>query len=438
MSAEIEAGKEPSSFEEATTVLGDTWDQESADLMVDAEPISGSEKYGSIINRYRRTTRQRDLLTHDEELALGETIAEARTELTALVGQHRPSLECFLAALDRAELGQVPASDVTRSVFSATVASTGAKGAGRSQPWREHAVTLKKLMNKKGGGNVSEITTTLIQIDPAYPALRDALALLDSDSSRAGKGKLNVKARAGTSRYLEARRRLVESNLRLVFHFATKLIGRGLSYEDLVQEGILGLMRAADKYDYTLGFRFSTYASNWIQQALHRALANTSRQIRVPSDVHDFIVRLSKTSRSMAQTMGREPTPEELADTLGVEVRKVRQALRANHAAISLESPVGESESTDLKSLIVDTEQPSPDNVRGEAELQSEVALLLDELPLREAKILRLRYGIGLRYPMTLEQIGKSLGITRERTRQLERRALARLEDLIGSNESLI
>ena len=371
MDTDIEAGVErESSFEELVLT-------ENVELTNEPAPVpsrdvkdefSASEAYGSIINRYRHTTRHRNLLTHDEELSLGETIAEARTELTALVSQYRPSLECFLDALERAELGQLPASDVTRSVFSA--AKSG-KRTVRGQPWRVHAVTLKELMQQDDGGDPRAIKDTLAQIDPAYPALRDALALLrDSDTSVQSAGSsegagaafredLNHRARVGTSRYLNARSRLVESNLRLVFHFAGKLIGRGLSYEDLVQEGILGLMRAADKYDHRLRFRFSTYASNWIQQALHRALANTSRQIRVPSDVHDFIVRLNKTSRRMTQKQGYEPTPEDLAAELGVESHKVTQALRANYAAISLEAPVNESESLDLKSLIVDTDQPT-------------------------------------------------------------------------------
>ncbi|MEM7255298.1 MAG: RNA polymerase sigma factor RpoD/SigA, partial [Pseudomonadota bacterium] len=414
MDVELDTGLEPeASFEDAVLSEGlrDEIPAEPAPRAKDE--FQSSEVYGSIINRYRHTTQHRELLTHDEELSLGETIAEARIELTALMSQYRPSLECFLDALERAELGELPASDVTRSVFSTTSSNKG-KPATRGQPWREYAVTLKHLLDDEDGGNPEQITHALSQIDPAYPALRDALALLN-DAGTPVTDKLNRQAQAGTSRYLAARRRLVESNLRLVFHFATRLIGRGLSYEDLVQEGILGLMRAADKYDHRLRYRFSTYASNWIQQALHRALANTSRQIRVPSDVHDFIVRLNKTSRKLAQTWGREPTPEELAEHLEVDPHRVRQALRANHSSISLEAPVNDSESMDLKSLIVDNDQQSAELSQGQAEVQREVAALLDELPPREAKILRLRYGIGIARPMTLEQIGRSLGITRER-----------------------
>ena len=239
-------------------------------------------------------------------------------------------------------------------------------------------------------------------------------------------------ARASQRRYDAARKHMVEANLRLAFHMARKLVGNGVAFEDLVQEAILGLMRAAEKFDPSLGYKFSTYASQWIWQGITRAVADGSRTIRVAAHMHDTIIRLNRLSRTLQQDLGREPTLTELATSAGLPEMKVRKALDSSRHPLSLDAPLQGFEDTSLGAIIEDEGRTDPMDDTLDDEVSNEVMQLLAVLPAREALILRLRHGIGVAEPYTLEEIGKVLGITRERTRQLEARAMDRLRHEIN------
>ncbi|NIR30934.1 MAG: sigma-70 family RNA polymerase sigma factor, partial [Gammaproteobacteria bacterium] len=234
-------------------------------------------------------------------------------------------------------------------------------------------------------------------------------------------------AAQAAARYRRARQRMVEANLRLAYYTARKFVNYGVSLDDLVQAANLGLIRAADKFDYRLGYKFSTYASQWIWQSVTRVLADESRTIRVAAHMHDTILRLNKMDRQLQQKLGRSPTLQELAEASGLPLRKVRKALQSAQHTLSLDAPVAETEDTTLRHWVEDEAQPDPSETAHDAQVERAVAELLSSLPEREALILRLRHGIGVAEPMTLEQIGGVLGITRERTRQLEARAMTRL-----------
>ena len=284
--------------------------------------------------------------------------------------------------------------------------------------WSEKIAKSRKPWAKEVKANLTEI----VRLQNKLSKLEKIIQLPISEIK-----DINRKMSIGEAKIRRAKKDMVEANLRLVISIAKKYTNRGLQFLDLIQEGNIGLMKAVDKFEYRRGYKFSTYATWWIRQAITRSIADQARTIRIPVHMIETINKLNRVSRQMVQEMGREPTAEELGERMDLPEDKVRRVLKIAKEPISTETPIGDEEDTTLGDFIEDTSIDAPDVAAFEDNLQGATDDILGSLTAREAKVLRMRFGIGMNTDHTLEEVGKQFDVTRERIRQIEAKALRKL-----------
>ena len=284
--------------------------------------------------------------------------------------------------------------------------------------WFEKAVKVKKPYAAKLKGYEAEIQKCVEDLKE----IED-----DSGINIASLRDLSRRIMMGDAMAKKAKKEMVEANLRLVISIAKKYTNRGLQFLDLIQEGNIGLMKAVDKFEYRRGYKFSTYATWWIRQAITRSIADQARTIRIPVHMIETINKLNRISRQMLQEKGREPTPEELASKMGLPEEKIRKVMKIAKEPISLETPVGDDDDSHLGDFIEDSSIVVPAEAATSESLKNAINGVLDEMPPREAQVLRMRFGIGMPSDHTLEEVGRQFGVTRERIRQIEAKALRKL-----------
>jgi RNA polymerase primary sigma factor len=353
-----------------------------------------------------------------EELPFGES-DELRTLIAEGTERGYLTFEEIASTLEEVEVTKEQVSELHSYLVEQGVDVIAADG-----------VTAYKESKAEEGSNGQRKKQELdLTVEPSLDSLRLYLRSIGSVDLLTADQEVELAKRIERGDML-AKRHMVEANLRLVVSIAKSYLGRGLSFLDLIQEGSLGLIRAVEKFDYRRGYKFSTYATWWIRQAVTRALADKSRTIRIPVHMVEKLNRVVHVERHLVQRLGREPEPSEIAAELGWTVRDVREVLRVSQMPVSLEKPIGDEDDSELGDFVADDNVQEPFETASDNLQREDVQRALAVLPRREREVLELRYGLNGHKPMTLEEVGDAFGVTRERIRQIENNTLKRLKVL--------
>jgi RNA polymerase primary sigma factor len=399
---------------------GDGDDEEEADSGLD--PVLAAERFNNLKKLYQKV--QTALKKHGPE---GKSVAKAMEELAEQFTIFKLTPRLFdgitnqiRGVLDdvRSQERAIMATCVKRARMDRKHFIDEFPGNEIDLEWVDRQIALKKPFAKGLETNRDEV----LRIQRRLIAIQDEVGLDVADIK-----EINRRMSIGEAKARRAKKEMVEANLRLVISIAKKYTNRGLQFLDLIQEGNIGLMKAVDKFEYRRGYKFSTYATWWIRQAITRSIADQARTIRIPVHMIETINKLNRVSRQMLQEMGREPTPEELGQRLDMPEDKVRKVLKIAKEPISMETPIGDDEDSHLGDFIEDTTMVSPIEAATAEGLREATREVLANLTAREAKVLRMRFGIDMNTDHTLEEVGKQFDVTRERIRQIEAKALRKL-----------
>lgn len=399
--------------------------------VAEEEEAGEYEKTEDLVQAYFHSMGDISILTKDEETELAKRLEEGREIIRGIVTQ-MPLYKKIEASLESTEPEEEEETTEEEKPDEALITSLKildglmkkVEAADKKIVRYGTIKDLRRLISdrKKKDVNPTKLLTLQKDIQNEFRKIEAEVGFKMEDLR--AKWDRITKAR---SLVMEAKNELITRNLRLVVNIAKNYVGRGLPLLDLIQEGNIGLMKAVDKFKYEKGFKFSTYATWWIRQAITRALIDQTKTIRVPVHMMEFYNRVTKASRELTQQLGREPSNEEIAKKLAVPTRKVEEVFRAIQDPIALQTPVGD-EDTELEDFIGDKNSPSPYSDAERNEISEQILMILKTLTPKEEKVIRMRFGIGVDRDHTLEEVGRHLSITRERVRQIEAKALRKLK----------